>query len=237
MHDLRQGISIRPLTQCPALTITRPTSGEAANRLMTRVLNRHGTALRTRPVCCVIGDAQTTIWASADALPFRNASIRDIQLANVLEHIRDDEQLVAELSRILAPGGTLRLRVPNAGPLAGFDSFNLFHYLVDVTHRGERPHEIDEIGWRRHYSLNDLALLLGPDRFTIAHAESSGIGASELANVAAMGLFRWLTEDEARYRQSRRITAAIARAGSRIPTASSGFWLEIVAIRLPSSSE
>lgn len=233
MHDAKHDDATRPSKASPALVITRPTSGETANRLMTRVLNRHGTALRTRPVVCTIGNDRSPIWADANALPFADASIADVQLVNVLEHIRDDEQLIAELSRILAPGGTLRIRVPNSGPLAGFDSYNLYHYLVDVTHRGERPHEVDEIGWRRHYGLNDLALLLGPDRFAIARAESSGVGAAELANLGAMGLFRWLTTDEARYRQARRITSAIARAGSRIPTASYGFWLEIVAIRLP----
>jgi SAM-dependent methyltransferase len=237
MHELRQDILTGTPAQSPELIITRPTSGETANRLMTRVVNRHGTAMRTRPVCCILGEEQTSIWASANALPFADASISDVGLVNVLEHIRDDEQLIAELSRILAPGGTLRLRVPNTGPLAGFDSFNLFHYLVDVTHRGERPHEVDEIGWRRHYGLNELALLLRPDRFAIAHAESSGIAAAELANLAAMGLFRWLTDHEARYRKTRRLTAALARATSRIPTASYGFWLEIVAIRLPSTLE
>jgi SAM-dependent methyltransferase len=236
MHELRPSTARRPGAHSPALVITRPTSGETANRLMTRVLNRHGTAMRTRPVCCTI-DEQITVWASAGALPFADASISDVRLVDVLEHIRDDEQLVAELSRILAPGGILRLRVPNTGPLAGFDSYNLFHYLVDVTHRGARPHEVDEIGWRRHYGLNDLALLLRPDRFAIAHAESSGIAASEIANLTALGLFRWLTDDVARYRKARRITKTIARAASRIPTASFGFWLEIIAIRLPTASE
>jgi SAM-dependent methyltransferase len=204
---------------------------------MTRVVNRHGTAMRTRPVRCTINDEQASLWANAGSLPFPDASISEIRLVDVLEHVRDDEQLVDELSRILVPGGTLRLRVPNAGPLAGLDSFNLYHYLVDITHRGQRPAEVDEIGWRRHYGRTDLAMLLGPHRFVISRAESCGIGASELANFAAMGLFRWLAQNEERYRQAKGVAAAIGRAGSRLPTATSGFWLDITAIRLPSSPE
>ena len=62
------------------------------------------------------------IEASHRSLPFAGASVDSIEIEEVLELVRDDRTLFAEITRVLVPGGTLRMRVPNRGAVAGFDS-------------------------------------------------------------------------------------------------------------------
>lgn len=57
---------------------------------------------------CVRGDALD--------LPFEDASFDRIIAAEVLEHIPDDSRAIAELVRVLAPGGRIAVTVPAAFP-------------------------------------------------------------------------------------------------------------------------
>jgi ubiquinone/menaquinone biosynthesis C-methylase UbiE len=57
---------------------------------------------------CVEGDAL--------ALPFDDASFDRIIAAEVLEHIPDDRRAIAELVRVLAPGGRIAVTVPSRFP-------------------------------------------------------------------------------------------------------------------------
>ena len=53
--------------------------------------------------------------AAAEALPFPANSFDLLLSHEVLEHVRDDRQAVAEMARVLKPGGRLLLFVPNRG--------------------------------------------------------------------------------------------------------------------------
>ena len=58
-------------------------------------------------------------WAvNGDALhvPFPNASFDRIIASEVFEHIPDDRAAIAELARVLRPGGTIAVTVPRWGP-------------------------------------------------------------------------------------------------------------------------
>jgi len=56
-----------------------------------------------------------TRWADLDEpLPFPDASFDVVVAGELLEHLRDPRQLVAEARRVLRPGGTLVASVPNA---------------------------------------------------------------------------------------------------------------------------
>lgn len=58
-------------------------------------------------------------WAvNGDALhvPFPNASFDRIIASEVFEHIPDDRAAIAELTRVLRPGGTIAVTVPRWGP-------------------------------------------------------------------------------------------------------------------------
>ncbi|WP_420437092.1 methyltransferase domain-containing protein [Candidatus Poriferisodalis sp.] len=54
------------------------------------------------------------VVADATALPYPDASFDRIIAAEVLEHIVNDERAIAELSRVLRPGGTIAVTVPAA---------------------------------------------------------------------------------------------------------------------------
>ncbi len=53
-----------------------------------------------------------TVAADATALPYADNSFDRIIAAEVLEHIDDDERAIAELARVLRPGGTIAVTVP-----------------------------------------------------------------------------------------------------------------------------
>lgn len=58
------------------------------------------------------GSMAATTNGDALALPFPDATFDRIIASEVLEHVADDEVALAELSRVLKPGGTLAATVP-----------------------------------------------------------------------------------------------------------------------------
>lgn len=56
--------------------------------------------------------------SSAYRLPFADASFDCVIMSEVLEHLHDDRVALAEISRVLKPGGTLAISVPREGPEA-----------------------------------------------------------------------------------------------------------------------
>ncbi len=183
----------------------------------------------TRPVR--LKTQQGDVLARVTAFPLQSATVDAITCLEVLEFVRNDIGLVDEIARILVPGGKLRLRVPATGPLAGFDHLNLMHYLVDITHRGARPGETYEVGWRRHYGVGDIQEMLGPDRFRLVVIRHRRIALAEVASFASFVLFRWLLRSPQRFRVAQRIVRKIERLEHRIRLPF-GFVLEVDAIRL-----
>jgi SAM-dependent methyltransferase len=57
-----------------------------------------------------------TIQGDALHLPFADGTFDRVICSEVLEHIPDDEGAMAELSRVLKPGGTMAITVPRFGP-------------------------------------------------------------------------------------------------------------------------
>jgi SAM-dependent methyltransferase len=60
--------------------------------------------------------AALPVRADALALPFADGAFDVIVAAEVLEHIADDASAIAELARVLRPGGTLAVTVPRWWP-------------------------------------------------------------------------------------------------------------------------
>jgi SAM-dependent methyltransferase len=56
------------------------------------------------------------VQGDALALPFADATFNRVIASEVLEHLPDDVGAMAELARVLAPGGTMAVTVPRAGP-------------------------------------------------------------------------------------------------------------------------
>jgi SAM-dependent methyltransferase len=63
-------------------------------------------------------DEAGVVQGNALRLPFTDASFDRVIAAEVLEHIPDDTTAMAELCRVLRPGGTMAVTVPRFGPEA-----------------------------------------------------------------------------------------------------------------------
>ena len=64
------------------------------------------------------GAAAATVLADGRRLPFADASFDRIIAAEVLEHVADDGHVLAEIRRVLAPGGRVAVTVPRFWPEA-----------------------------------------------------------------------------------------------------------------------
>ena len=58
----------------------------------------------------------TAVTGDAFALPFPDATFDHVVASEVLEHLDDDETAMAELARVLRPGGTMAVTVPRWFP-------------------------------------------------------------------------------------------------------------------------
>ena len=65
------------------------------------------------------GRAAEVVRGDLRALPFPDASVDRVIAAEVLEHIPDDATAIAEIARVLKPGGRVAVTVPRYGPGAG----------------------------------------------------------------------------------------------------------------------
>lgn len=213
------------------VTIERPLPESCEGQAVgTRKTNLHGTIIAPRPLLSRVGSL--AFWADSWALPLADASCASISCLDVLEYVRDDVAMIDELARVLRPGGLLRLRVPNAGPFAGLDALNLYRYLVDITRRGRKPPETNEVGWRRHYAVDDLPTLLEP-AFSIRSVATRRVGLAELVDFAALVICRWLRQSESRYRRRLPLVHLIERIEDTVRLGQSGSVLEVEAVRSP----
>jgi SAM-dependent methyltransferase len=117
-------------------------------------------------------------------------------ILDVLEHLADPESVIAEVHRVLRPGGSLVISVPHRGLFAALDSNNVYSAL----RRGWRsslplePCEESATGTHRHFTLDEVRALLGPG-FAVDRVARTSVGLAELLHLALLvtlkGLLRW----------------------------------------------
>jgi SAM-dependent methyltransferase len=89
---------------------------------------------------------------NAAPLPFHEASFDTILLSDVLEHIAEPNQLLAELRRILTPGGKLLIGVPFLYPIheQPYDHFRYTNFQLEYFAR------------KLDFQVQSLAVVGGP---------------------------------------------------------------------------
>lgn len=177
-----------------------------------------------RPVRCISGDGGASVSAPAHALPFADGSVGAIDAGTIFAYVRNDDGLAGEIGRILRPGGTVSLRAPSTGLLAGLDAYNLFRYVADVTGRGPRIFEVAELGWRRHYAESEIVSMFGTERFEVRSSRRAGLALSEVVRLTGQLAFRWLRPSGGRYRRVSSLADALERRELRLAWRH-GFWL------------
>ncbi|WP_448609301.1 class I SAM-dependent methyltransferase [Geodermatophilus sp. URMC 60] len=80
------------------------------------------------------GAAYEVVRADLLALPFPDESVDRVIASEVLEHIPDDGTAMAEIARVLRPGGTVAVTVPRYGPE------RICWALSDAYHANEGGH-------------------------------------------------------------------------------------------------
>lgn len=150
------------------------------------------------------------------ALPCADASVRAADARDVLEHVHDEQAWLAELNRVLVPGGELTVRVPLDNLLAWADALNITRYIGDVLGFGDPPTETLPTGWHRHYAPGDLPAILELAGFEVVASTAQGLPLEEAPHL--LGLVGSMLLPRPRSVQRRLFTAlAPLRDRPRLP--------------------
>jgi SAM-dependent methyltransferase len=193
-------------------------------------LNRHGVATHDIPWKATTDTGVFSV--SARRLPFSDGAFQHLALADLLEYVRDERAVLAEVFRVLESGGRLTVLAPYHGPTTWLDGANWHRYLHDLGGSDVSLPELAESGWRRRYRRADLETLLTESGFALCTVEQRGTGLSEL------GWFigRLLQEKRPPVTVSAnldliRIRYAARSLDRRVPFGSLGSWLIVEAVK------
>jgi SAM-dependent methyltransferase len=114
-------------------------------------------------------------------LPFDSASFDVVVIADLLEHLEDDRQLVRECARILRPGGRLVINVPHVKPWSIINTIRHAIGLTDAWHGHVRP----------GYTRKTLDAVLSP-HFLIEGVRTYSRAFSETIDLLMNGVFEAL---------------------------------------------
>ena len=129
------------------------------------------------PLVAIVG--QGHVLCDSRLLPFRSGSIRRLRCSGAFEYLIDDELLMLEAARVLAPGARIEITAPNTRGLGRLDGLNAFRYVRDTMRRGAAASELAEVGWRRHYSAAELTGMMVRAGFQSITVQTAGVGLRE----------------------------------------------------------
>lgn len=104
------------------------------------------------------------INSSSEMLPFKNSTFDSVILLETLEHVRDDQQTIREIRRVLEKEGVLIISVPNDKLL--YKIIDLEYWLVPIL-TGRPVH--------RHYGREELRRLLERNELQVEHSFERGM--------------------------------------------------------------
>lgn len=130
------------------------------------------------------------------ALPLTNGDVDRIEiLDDALSRVMDEAAWLAECQRVLAVDGEIRFTLPASGALAWLDTMNMYRYTVDIGKRGDQPDAALPTGWNRHYSPEDISLLLHDAGFVGVHLQSANFAANEVLLFTGLVRKNWIGGD------------------------------------------
>lgn len=105
------------------------------------------------------GQDRETVKADMREIPFGEGEFASVLSVQSLEHVRDPERVVAEVARVLAPGGTAMFITPNRLTLGRADE------IIDPYHFREFDHlELKDL-CEAHFDEVELHGLFGSPRY------------------------------------------------------------------------
>lgn len=104
--------------------------------------------------------AGVDVAADAGHLPFRSGLFQCIECDAVLEHVRDPQQVMRELSRVLAPGGHLHLVTPFCHPFHEYPRDYRRFTLDGLKQLACGDLEVVAEGWRTGPTATTLIFVL-----------------------------------------------------------------------------
>jgi SAM-dependent methyltransferase len=117
-------------------------------------------------------------------LPFSDAGFQCVSCIEVIEHVPQEyrPQLIAEIRRVLAPGGRFILRCPHAGIFSWMDAQNfrfrfprLYKTLVGGGNRDAYYDQArEELVWHHHFTREELMDVVG-DGWKIEECRFGGL--------------------------------------------------------------
>jgi SAM-dependent methyltransferase len=184
------------------------------------------------------------LQGDAAALPLGDATVDAVTMLDVLEHIPDAGEVLAETHRVLRPGGVLILSVPHRGFLAPLDSLNVYAALRRRFPTWQ-PLEQDEAGsvsvegeyvneTHRHFAISELDALFD-GRFAIDRTARTGLGVTELLNLALLVMFKGIVHWGFGYRVFLPLKFVVYILDDLIPAGSWGYHLTVRAVALRTS--
>jgi len=205
-------------------------------------LSHHLEARRTRERC---PSARITLSTAAEErdlgtlrvdvekpeLDLDEASVAAVDAQGVIANVVDEAAWLAELARVIEPGGELLFTVPASGPLAWLDAQNTYRYIGDIVGRGDPPDATLPTGWNRHYSERDVVALLEGAGFRDLSIARAGFGLTELPQLAGLMVGNFLLDKRDTEMRLFPLRRAMECTESRLPVPGIGTTLTITATR------
>lgn len=133
-----------------------------------------------------------------EPLPFADASFQGALLCETFEHLRLDPVFVlAEIQRVLAPGGRLLLTTPNVYSLPSLGRFLLGRSVADPWQEFGKLRSLGHMGHVREYSMREVLRFLEASGWQVEWAGTRYSGRKDSARrrmlAAAFGVLpSWL---------------------------------------------